>query len=161
MSGKNPPTGSGVPAPKKQPSLYARKLLQKLSTLHPDASLECRQTIASWMVFNRRRCEGMCEGLISAVESSSSAAEGDGASSSSARLMLLLRIVHQVVLSNCPTAAAAAAGAEGNADKWEKSSELRARLGEVVVISLFKALAASTGGWTGRRVTGVAARSRR
>ena len=61
-----------------------------------------------------------------------------------ARLILLLRIVHQVLLSNCPTVAAAAtAGVEGDADKWAKSSQLRSRLGEIAILPLWKALATS------------------
>jgi len=61
-----------------------------------------------------------------------------------ARLILLLRIVHQVLLSNCPTVAAAAtAGVEGDADKWAKSSQLRSRLGEIAILPLWMALATS------------------
>jgi len=92
------------------------------------------------MVFNRKKCEGMGEGLLLSIMESSSAVDattGDAA----ARLMLLLRIIHQVLLSNCPTAT----GAEGDADadKWEKSSQLRSRLGEITIMSLWTALATS------------------
>ncbi|KAL7539162.1 hypothetical protein ACHAXR_009724 [Thalassiosira sp. AJA248-18] len=131
-----------------QPSLYARKLLQNLSTLQTNASLESRQTIASWMVFNRKKCEGMGEGLLLAIaeaaEKKNNNNNGEEVTSSTttaaaaaARLMLLLRIIHQVLLSNCPI------GSEGDADKWSKSSQLRIRLGEIVIIPLWKALAAS------------------
>lgn len=144
-------TATTAIAPKKQPSLYARKLLQKLSTLHPNASLESRQTIASWMVFNRKKCEGMGEGLLLSMENAVATGEGSSNDSSSAtaaattaRLMLLLKILHQVQLSNCPTVSSAAtAGVEGDVDKWTKSSQLRTRLGEIVILPLWKALASS------------------
>jgi len=103
------------------------------------------------MVFNRKKCEGMGEGLLLAMTADEESAasspppgEDGGAAASSSRLMLLLRIAHQVFMCNCPTAAAAAmAGAEGDADKWEKSSQLRSRLGEIAIVPLWRALAGS------------------
>lgn len=86
------------------------------------------------MVFNRKKCEGMGEGLLLAINE---CATTDNAA---ARLMLLLRIIHLVLLSNCPTFAGEDAG---DADKWEKSSQLRLRLGEITIMPLWKALATS------------------
>ena len=133
------------PPKKQQPSLYARKLLQKLSTLNPNASLESRQTIASWMVFNRKKCEGMGEGFLLSFDGGASGGEeGPEGTTSAAHLMLLLRILHQVLLSNCPTiTTSATSSAEVDTDKWEKSSQLRTNLSEIVMIPLFKALATS------------------
>ena len=132
------------PPKKQQPSLYARKLLQKLSTLNPNASLESRQTIASWMVFNRKKCEGMGEGFLSSINGGASGGEGPEGTTSAAHLMLLLRILHQVLLSNCPTInTSGTSSAEVDTDKWEKSSQLRTNLSEIVMIPLFKALAKS------------------
>lgn len=133
------PANAAPAATKKTPSPSARKLLQKLTALHPSASLESRQTISNWMVFNRKKCEGMGEGLLLAVESASAMEEGTEAPT---RLLLLLKITHQVLLSNCPTGTAAATtGVDG--DKWTKSSQLRSRLGEIAIIPLWKALATS------------------
>ena len=133
------------PPKKQQPSLYARKLLQKLSTLNPNASLESRQTIASWMVFNRKKCEGMGEGFLLSFDGGASGGEeGPEGTTSAAHLMLLLRILHQVLLSNCPTInTSGTSSAEVDTDKWEKSSQLRTNLSEIVMIPLFKALATS------------------
>ena len=142
---------------KKTPSSAARKLLQKLVTLHPNASVELQKTISNWMVFNRKKCSGMGEGLVLAVESASVIEEINEAS---ARLLLLLRITHQVLLSNCPREAGvddddrpcAARGdaeeptatrGEGEEDKWIKLSQLRSRLGEMAVGPLLQALATS------------------
>eukprot|EP00581_Thalassiosira_minuscula_P011141 CAMPEP_0183719210 /NCGR_PEP_ID=MMETSP0737-20130205/12257_1 /TAXON_ID=385413 /ORGANISM="Thalassiosira miniscula, Strain CCMP1093" /LENGTH=570 /DNA_ID=CAMNT_0025948921 /DNA_START=39 /DNA_END=1751 /DNA_ORIENTATION=+ len=132
------PAAATTTQPKKQPSLYARKLLQKFSTLHPNASLESRQTIASWMIFNRKKVEGMGEGLLLAIEEASSGASGKE-EDAAARLVLLLRILHQVFTSDSPTIGAAEEA--GDADKWAKSSPLRCRLGEIVLLPLWKALA--------------------
>ena len=88
----------------------------------------------------------MGEGLLLAIAESGSSGEQDG-NEIVARLMLLLKIVHQVLLSDCPTVASpAGGGAEGgddNDDKWEKSSQLRLRLGEITILPLFQALASS------------------
>jgi hypothetical protein len=125
-------------------SPHARKLLQKLSTLQPSASMESRQTIASWIVFNRKKCDGMGEGLLVSITecSASSSGKSGDAESITARLMLLLRILHQVLMSNCPTTAANTLGDGTNdVDTWNKSSQLRIRLGEIVILPLWKALA--------------------
>ncbi|KAL7552760.1 hypothetical protein ACHAWF_015998 [Thalassiosira exigua] len=121
-----------------QPSLYARKLLQKLSSLHPtESSHESRQSIASWMAFNRKRADGMGEGLLKAVEDAE--ASGDVA-----RLTLLAKILHQAIMINCPTAMAVTGDGTGDPDQWEKCAALRARLGEMVVLPLWGALARAT-----------------
>lgn len=106
--------------------------------------MESRQTIASWIIFNRKKCDGMGEGLLvsikecSARSSDSSSGKSGDADANLARLMLLLRILHQVLTSNCPTTAVT----EGNdVDTWNKSSQLRIRLGEIVILPLWKALA--------------------
>ncbi|KAL9181011.1 hypothetical protein ACHAXT_009816 [Thalassiosira profunda] len=122
-------------AAKPQPSLHARKLLQKLAALSSSASPDSLQTVAGWMVFNRKKAEGMGEGLVVAIDEAAASAGDDGGT---ARLMLLLRILHRALMANCPTA-----GAEGDVDKWEKSAPLRVTLGEAAVEPLWKALAAS------------------
>ena len=124
-----------------QPSLYARKLLQKLSSLQPPASSESREAIASWIVFNRKKCDGVGEGMLAYIAGCDGDGGGGGgaasssSSSSSARLVLLLRILHAVLVSDV-----------ADDDKWAKSSPLRARLGEVVVGPLLRALARSSAG---------------
>ena len=127
-------------------SLYARKLLQKLSTLHPSASLESRQAIASWIIFNRKKCDGMGEGLLVSIMECSDDSSGNKSAdfgANLARLMLILGIVHQVLMSNCPTTDGSVAVGEGSddVDTWNKSSQLRIRLGEIVILPLWKALA--------------------
>lgn len=137
---------------KKKPSLYARKLVEKLRSLNSNASLESRQTIANWMIFNRKKAEGMGEGLLLAIDDAAtvakdaSAAEGSSSTSPAPRLMLLLRVVHQVFVegtddddSNKDTATAAA-----DSDVFEKSSQLRLTVADLALIPLFKALALAT-----------------
>ena len=126
-------------------SLYARKLLQKLSTLHPSASLESRQAIASWIIFNRKKCDGVGEGLLVSIMECSDDGSGNSADSGAnlSRLILILGIIHQVLMSNCPTTDGSVAVGEGSddVDTWNKSSQLRTRLGEIVILPLWKALA--------------------
>jgi hypothetical protein len=128
----------------KKPSLYARKLLEKLRTLNSNASLESRQTIANWMVFNRKKAEGMGEGLLLAITDGVAApplsAEGSGGGGSSLRLLLLLRVLHQVFLEG-----------KDDSDAYEKSSQLRSILADVALIPLLKALANSISSTTGEQ----------
>ena len=84
----------------------------------------------------------MGEGILVAIEQALEDNK-DEQKNVAPRLMLLLKIVHQVLLSNCPTATSATAVAEGDSDKWEKSSQLRIRLGELTILPLWKALATS------------------
>ena len=114
----------------------ARKLVQKLSTLQPrTTSLESREAIASWIIFNRKKCDGIGDGMVSYI----STASGDGGYNDDAavRLMLLLRILHRVLLSNRPGAD------DGEGDAWTKSLAMRTRLGEIVISPLWTALATS------------------
>ena len=114
----------------------ARKLVQKLSTLQPrTTSLESREAIASWIIFNRKKCDGIGDGMVSYI----STASGDGGYNDDAavRLMLLLRILHRVLLSNRPGAD------DGDGDAWTKSLAMRTRLGEIVISPLWTALATS------------------
>jgi len=123
----------------------ARKLTQKLSSLHPNASLESRQTIASWIIFNRKKADGLAEGILLSVKKEADSTDVDEGAS---RLLLLLRITHQVLVSNSSLASAAGEenGNDGGADPdseevWEKSSQLRITLGEVALRPLLDALA--------------------
>ena len=118
---------------KKKPSLYARKLLDKLRTLHPNASLESRQTLANWMVFNRKKAEGMAEGIVLAISSGGSTLQQEEQEDSSPRLMLLLRVLHQVFMEG-----------KDDSDQFEKSAQLRSILADVALTPLFQALANST-----------------
>lgn len=119
---------------KKNPSLYARKLLDKLRTLHSNTSLESRQTLANWMVFNRKKAQGMAEGMLLAVNNSTTATTTDGQEDpSSSRLMLLLRILHQVFIEG-----------KDDSDTFQKSAQLRSILADVALIPLLQALAATT-----------------
>ena len=122
-----------------QPSLYARKLLQKLSSLQPPASSESREAIASWIVFNRKKCDGVGEGMLAYIAGCDVDGGGGGgglaSSSSSARPVLLLRILHAVLVSDV-----------ADDDKWAKSFPMRSRLGEIVVGPLLRALAWSSAG---------------
>ncbi|KAL7497450.1 hypothetical protein ACHAWT_007421 [Skeletonema menzelii] len=127
---------------KKKPSLYARKLLDKLRTLHFNASLESRQTLANWMVFNRKKAEGMAEGIVLAIIAATNVMEGGGGGTlqekeeedtSLPRLMLLLRVIHQVFMEG-----------KDDSDQFEKSAQLRTILADVALIPLFQALANNT-----------------
>jgi hypothetical protein len=120
-----------------------------LSSLQPPASSESREAIASWIVFNRKKCDGVCEGMLAYI----AGCDGDSSPSSSARLMLLLRILRAVLSSNrAPAAGDYSAGTPpppppAADDKWAKSSALmRARLGEIVAAPLLRALARSSAG---------------
>ncbi len=120
----------------KKPSLYARKLLDKLRTLHSNTSVESRQTLANWMVFNRKKAEGMAEGMLLAVNSTTSTtsvADGQPQEEPSARLMLLLRILHQVFIEG-----------KDDSDAFQKSAQLRSILADVALIPLLQALATTT-----------------
>mmetsp|Transcript_10635 Transcript_10635/g.24797 ORF Transcript_10635/g.24797 Transcript_10635/m.24797 type:complete len:489 (+) Transcript_10635:152-1618(+) len=130
---------------KKQPSLYARKLLQKISALSPSASTESRQTLANWIVFNRKKADGLSEGILLSIGKALEQQDEQ----SSARILLLLRIVHQVFMLNCPLAA----GDDNSADiedKWEKSAQLRQKIAESNAVLLLKALANSSMGSEGQ-----------
>eukprot|EP00985_Skeletonema_marinoi_P033387 scaffold41196_cov153-Skeletonema_marinoi.AAC.1 len=113
----------------KKPSLYARKLIDKLRTLNSNASLESRQTLANWMVFNRKKAEGMSEGMLLAISTTTTAGDEDP---SSARLMLLLRVLHQVFIEG-----------KDDSEAFEKAAQLRSILADVALIPLFQALATS------------------
>ena len=126
------------PAPTKQPSLYARKLLQKISALSPSASTESRQTLANWIVFNRKKADGLSEGIQLSMDKALEQQDDQ----SSARILLLLRIVHQVFMLNCPLAAGEDDSADDE-DKWAKSAQLREKIAESNVVLLLKALANS------------------
>lgn len=118
-------------AAKKKPSLYARKLLEKLRTLNSNASLESRQTLANWMVFNRKKAEGIGEGLLLAIDAAVVGSTTDGGSEAPlSRLMLLLRVIHQVFIEG-----------KDDSDVFEKSLQLRLSIADVALVSLFKALA--------------------
>ncbi|KAL7467311.1 hypothetical protein ACHAXS_007560 [Conticribra weissflogii] len=141
---KHPPTKKSKSSTS---SPTARKLLQKLSALHPNASLESRQTIASWIIFNRKKAAGIAEGILLSVGNEANVADVDEGAS---RLLLLLRIVHQVLVANSSSAPAAGEGSDdagevnanaNSEDAWEKSSHLRITLGEMVVVPLLDALA--------------------
>jgi hypothetical protein len=97
--------------------------------------LESREAIASWIIFNRKKCDGIGEGMVSFI---STATGGGGDDDDAAvRLMLLLRILHRVLLSNRPGAD------DGDGDAWTKSLAMRTRLGEIVISPLWTALATS------------------
>jgi len=113
----------------KKPSLYARKLIDKLRTLNSNASLESRQTLANWMVFNRKKAEGMSEGMLLAISTTTTAGDEDP---SSARLMLLLRVLHQVFIEG-----------KDDSEAFEKAAPLRSILADVALIPLFQALGTS------------------
>eukprot|EP00984_Skeletonema_dohrnii_P039015 scaffold42903_cov139-Skeletonema_dohrnii-CCMP3373.AAC.1 len=112
----------------KKPSLYARKLIDKLRTLNSNASLESRQTLANWMVFNRKKAEGMSEGMLLAISTTTTAGDEDP----SARLMLLLRVLHQVFIEG-----------KDDSEAFEKAAQLRSILADGALIPLFQALATS------------------
>ncbi|EED86222.1 predicted protein [Thalassiosira pseudonana CCMP1335] len=124
----------------------ARKLHTKLKSILSSpatSSLESRQTIASWMIFNRKKSGGLCEGLLVAVEEAATDAATDdddiNNGDASARLMLLLRVIHQVLISNNNSTT------QPNTvdDTWDKSLPLRVELGEAVLPTLFSRLARS------------------
>ena len=83
------------------------------------------------MVFNRKKAEGMGEGLLLAIDASAVVGSSDGGSEAPlSRLMLLQRVVHQVFIEG-----------KDDSDVFEKSLQLRLTIADVVLAPLFKALA--------------------
>ena len=94
------------------------------------------------MVFNRKKAEGMAEGIVLAIIAATNVMDGDGGgtlqekeedTSSLPRLMLLLRVIHQVFMEG-----------KDDSDQFEKSAQLRTILADVALIPLFQALANNT-----------------
>jgi len=79
------------------------------------------------MVFNRKKAEGMSEGMLLAI-STTTGEDNDP----SARLMLLLRVLHQVFIEG-----------KDDSEAFEKAAQLRSILADVALIPLFQALATS------------------
>ena len=133
--------------------LYARKTIQKLSTLNISASNESIQTISNWIIFNRKKVIDIGDGMLLYIteNSNNSSISADGDSSETiGRLMLLVKIINQVLLFNCPTTVDGGNNNTTNTtddsdttDKWIKSSQLRIKLSEIVILPLWKALATS------------------
>lgn len=133
--------------------LYARKTIQKLSTLNINASNESIQTISNWIIFNRKKVIDIGDGMLLYIteNSNNSSISADGDSSETiGRLMLLVKIINQVLLFNCPTTVDGGNNNTTNTtddsdttDKWIKSSQLRIKLSEIVILPLWKALATS------------------
>ena len=134
--------------------LYARKTIQKLSTLNTNASNESIQTISNWIIFNRKKVIDIGDGMLlyiteSCSSSNNSSVSTNDSSETIGRLMLLVKIINQVLLFNCPTTTMD--GGNDNTtntdsdttDKWIKSSQLRIKLSEIVILPLWKALATS------------------
>jgi len=80
------------------------------------------------MVFNRKKAEGMSEGMLLAISTTTTAGDEDP----SARLMLLLRVLHQVFIEG-----------KDDSEAFEKAAQLRSILADVALIPLFQALATS------------------
>ncbi len=88
------------------------------------------------MVFNRKKAEGMAEGMLLAVNSTTANTAADGQppqEDPAARLMLLLRILHQVFSEG-----------KDDADTFQKSAQLRSILADVALTPLLQALATTT-----------------
>jgi len=81
------------------------------------------------MVFNRKKAEGMSEGMLLAISTTTTAGDEDP---SSARVMLLLRVLHQVFIEG-----------KDDSEAFEKAAQLRSILADVALIPLFQALATS------------------
>ena len=89
------------------------------------------------MVFNRKKAEGMAEGILLAIDATQNVEAGPNSSGAleenpSARLMLLLRILHQVFTEG-----------KDDSDVFEKSAQLRSILADLALVPLFQALATS------------------
>jgi len=134
--------------------LYARKTIQKLSTLNVNASNESIQTISNWIIFNRKKVIDIGDGMLlyitensSKTAANTSNGNDDGSSEAIGRLMLLVKIINQVLLFNCPTTVdgdnTTMNDTDDTTDKWIKSSQLRIKLSEIVILPLWKALATS------------------
>ena len=92
--------------------LYARKTIQKLSTLNINASNESILTISNWIIFNRKKVIDIGDGMLlyitensckTAATTSNGNDDGDSSEETIGRLMLLVKIINQVLLFNCPT----------------------------------------------------------
>ena len=88
------------------------------------------------MVFNRKKAEGMAEGILLAIDATKNVEGGSSnpalEENPSARLMLLLRILHQVFTEG-----------KDDSDVFEKSAQLRSILADLALVPLFQALATS------------------
>ena len=137
--------------------LYARKTIQKLSSLNINASNESILTISNWIIFNRKKVIDIGDGMLLYItenSNNSSSVSTNDSSETIGRLMLVVKIINQVLLFNCPTTIMDGGGVNNTTttndttddtttDKWIKSSQLRIKLSEIVILPLWKAMATS------------------
>mmetsp|Transcript_28901 Transcript_28901/g.79332 ORF Transcript_28901/g.79332 Transcript_28901/m.79332 type:complete len:262 (-) Transcript_28901:936-1721(-) len=97
-------------------SPWAKKLDTKISALSATSSKESIQTLAKWIGFNRKHRDSFVAIFTDRLTATSSGNE---------MLPVYLAVIHQVLLLE--------SGGNGNPGKWDKLSELRVALGEMML----------------------------
>jgi hypothetical protein len=109
-------------------SSWATKFEKKLTALADGASKESIQTLATWMVFNRKHAQAFANVLLQHLTATSA---------TTSRQALYWQLIHQVFVSN-----------KEDHDKWDRTLDLRIIVGESVVLvalpDLIATAAAST-----------------
>ena len=105
-------------------SSWGPKLEKKLKALADGASKESLQTLANWVVFNRKQAAVLANTLAEAII----------ATDNDTRQWLYWQVVHEVLMTN-----------RDNPEKWERASEMRSTIGE-------NAILAALGGLSNRAV---------
>ncbi|KAG7350716.1 hypothetical protein IV203_010076 [Nitzschia inconspicua] len=94
-------------------SSWGKKLDKKLATLTDNASRETIQTVANWIVFNRKHAAIITETLIKNLQEAKENAK---------RQWLYWQLIHEILIADRETQA-----------KWDKLIELRVALGEGMI----------------------------
>jgi hypothetical protein len=109
-------------------SSWATKFEKKLKALtEGGASKESIQTLATWMVFNRKHVSAFSQVLLSLPDLTSAAVAGavgvPNTIATTSKQTLYWQLIHQVLLSN-----------KEDQDKWERALDMRITMGESVIL---------------------------
>ena len=109
-------------------SSWATKFEKKLKALtEGGASKESIQTLATWMVFNRKHVSAFSQVLLSLPDLTSAAVAVSvgvpNATATTSKQTLYWQLIHQVLLSN-----------KEDQDKWERALDMRITMGESVIL---------------------------
>jgi CID domain len=96
-------------------SSWGKKLDKKLATLTDNASKETIQTVANWIVFNRKHASTIASTLTQNLQEQAKI-------ENTRRLWLYWQLIHEILVAERETPA-----------KWEKSIDLRVALGEALI----------------------------
>ena len=109
-------------------SSWATKFEKKLKALtEGGASKESIQTLATWMVFNRKHVSAFSQVLLSLPDLTSTAVAVSvgvpNTIATTSKQTLYWQLIHQVLLSN-----------KEDQDKWERALDMRITMGESVIL---------------------------